>query len=139
MNPRSLANLRPGPKWKGGQSGNPAGLPADIEKAKRYIRKKMTRKLADTLLAIAMDPAISGQDRVRAAELLLHYALGRPASAPEDLAAKAARPLGGGTTVNVAAMVPGLAGLTNEQKFLLMLKGELPPDPREFLPAKPAE
>jgi hypothetical protein len=79
VSPRSLANLRPGPAWTPGTAPNPMGAAHTIARLKRTARAKWTAAAFDELGSIMSDKQCSAQDRIRAAELLLHYALGRPA------------------------------------------------------------
>lgn len=78
----------PGRPFKPGQSGNPSGRPADYGQFRELCRSKSPAAVA------ALEAALSAGDAssVAAARVLLEYGYGRPASAPEDLAAAAAGP-----------------------------------------------
>lgn len=75
-------------RWRKGQSGNPGGRPADYGQFRELCRGKSPQAVA------ALEAALSAGDSssVAAARVLLEYGYGRPASAPEDLAAAAAGP-----------------------------------------------
>lgn len=80
--------IKPGPardkngKWLKGQTGNPKGGPrkdAAIEKAARELVERGDYNWAlETLRGIADNPKARGTDRIRAVELVMAYAYGRP-------------------------------------------------------------
>jgi hypothetical protein len=70
-------NLKP---FKPGQSGNPAGrpkMPKDLKEA----FKAASPKALEILKKILADPAAKDNDRLRAAEIILDRAYGKPAQA----------------------------------------------------------
>src|SRR5262245_7703402 len=66
----------PGPKWVKGQSGNPSGLSKQHHDFVALCRDK-SPEVVERLAAIVRKGGVSG---VRAAEIILAYAHGRPAT-----------------------------------------------------------
>lgn len=75
--PVRKAGFQPGNSYafKPGQSGNPSGPSKDVMKA-RYYAAKFTIELIDELLVIARTG--SNRDKLKAIEMLLDRALGKP-------------------------------------------------------------
>lgn len=91
------------PNWVKGVSGNPtgraAGYAAFQEACRRHDLDAVKRMAAIVLASDSKD-----NDAIAAASLLLAYAHGKPASAPEDLeAAKAQRPLSESAAADLVA------------------------------------
>lgn len=70
--------------WKPGQSGNPGGRPRVREEIRERAQAAVTEHVID---AWVEEVKTRGDDWVKCSELLAHYGIGKPASAPEDLEA----------------------------------------------------
>lgn len=65
------------PGFKKGQSGNPGGRPKDLQGLKALCQQK-TQLAIDTVVKILKDKSAKDSDRLKAAEILLDRAYGKP-------------------------------------------------------------
>lgn len=77
-------------KFKKGQSGNPGGRPAK-NPVLTELAKKHTLKAIEVVAAILKDTKASARDRMKAAEIILDRAYGKPhQSVSQDVKAEVA-------------------------------------------------
>lgn len=110
MNDTLRTNPMParGRPWNPGESGNPGGRPGGYAEFRGQCREK-TAEAIDTLTAALSE---GGAVAVAAARVLLEYAWGRPAAAPEDLVAvREANPLAGLSLDDLLALAARVEGL----------------------------
>ena len=77
-NPKGhVATLKP--RWKQGESGNPAGRPKRNRELTLYISEKTDegRALVDQLCEMAVSSKVNARDRIRAIEMLLDRGFGK--------------------------------------------------------------
>ena len=79
----------PGRPFQKGQSGNPSGRAKVAEEFRQRARRAVDEHVLSAWVA---EVETQGEHWVRCSEMLAAYGYGRPASAPEDLAAAAAGP-----------------------------------------------
>jgi hypothetical protein len=77
--------------FKKGKSGNPGGRPKQPEDLRLSLRV-LTPKAVETLGIILNDGEAKGSERIRAAELILAYAWGKPTQIVQDITERPAMP-----------------------------------------------
>lgn len=73
----AITKRRGNPLWKAGQSGNPNGRPKIAAEFREIAQSKTSEALA-TVVQIMDSEDSKDSDRLRAAELVLAYGLGKP-------------------------------------------------------------
>jgi hypothetical protein len=74
---RAMANRTGKGQWKPGQSGNPGGRPANRGPIIEYA-DQFTTEAIDALMTIVRDGEASRADKIRAAEIVMDRARGKP-------------------------------------------------------------
>jgi Family of unknown function (DUF5681) len=77
-NPNAAANLRPA--WRAGESGNPRGARPDP--LLHALRRKMTAKQAQQLMAVLLERALDGD--MKAMEMIWDRMAGKPIARQEQ-------------------------------------------------------